>query len=117
MPAYLSLIPHAAEGHTHELAAQRPRDGHAERGLADAGRAHEAEDGSLLARVELHYREVLDDALLDLLQVIMVLVEDDLGALQIDLCHGWIAATGPVSQSSHVRQRSPPTPGPCGIGG
>ena len=48
----------------------------AERGLADAGRPDEAEDRALLVLLELADREVLDDALLDLLEAVVVLVED-----------------------------------------
>ena len=42
--ADLGLVAHAAERDAHELAAERARDRLAERGLADAGRADEAED-------------------------------------------------------------------------
>ena len=45
--ADLGLVAHAAQRHAHELAARRPRDRLAERGLADAGRADEAEDRAL----------------------------------------------------------------------
>ena len=37
VPADLGLVAHAAEGEPHELAADGPRDGLAEGGLADAG--------------------------------------------------------------------------------
>ncbi len=47
--------------------------------LADAGRSHEAKDGALeLLRERLH-REVLDDALLDLLQAVVILFKDLFG--------------------------------------
>jgi hypothetical protein len=45
--ADLGLVAHAAERDAHELAARGPRDGARERGLADAGRADEAQDGPL----------------------------------------------------------------------
>ena len=51
----------------------------AERGLADARRADEAEDGPLQLLHQRLHREVLEDALLGLLQAVVVLVEDPLG--------------------------------------
>ena len=42
--ADLRLVAHAAQGDADELAAQRPGDALADGGLADAGRADEAED-------------------------------------------------------------------------
>ncbi|GJD96834.1 hypothetical protein OCOJLMKI_4060 [Methylobacterium iners] len=81
--ADLGLVAHAAERHPHELATRRLSDRLAERGLADAGRTDEAEDRAReLVRPLLH-GEVLDDALLDLVEAEMVLVEHHLGAGQI----------------------------------
>ncbi len=45
MAADFRLVAHPAEGNALELAAQRPGDGTAQRGLAHTGRAREAEDG------------------------------------------------------------------------
>src|ERR1022692_2170529 len=45
--ADLSLIPDAAQRHTHKLAAGGLGNGHTQRSLAHAGRPHETEDGSL----------------------------------------------------------------------
>ena len=45
--ADLGLVADAAEREAHELAVERARDRAAERGLADAGRADEAEDRPL----------------------------------------------------------------------
>src|SRR6185436_84510 len=73
--ADLRLVAHAAERDAHELAPERARDRLAERGLADAGRAAEAQDRALLVRRELAHRDVLDDAPLDLLEVVVVRVE------------------------------------------
>src|SRR3546814_11615158 len=73
--ANLGFITHAAERHAHEVAAGRPRDRLAQAGLADAGRANQAEDRALqLARALLH-GEILKDTLLDLLQTVMVVVQ------------------------------------------
>src|SRR3546814_1738103 len=79
--ADLGFITHAAERHAHEVAAGRPRDRLAQAGLADAGRANQAEDRALqLARALLH-GEILKDTLLDLLQTVMVVVQHLLGEI------------------------------------
>ena len=70
------LVVHAAERDAVELAPERARDAAAERRLADAGRADEAEDRALLVLLQLADGEVLEDALLDLLEAVVVLVED-----------------------------------------
>ena len=67
---------HAAEADAAELAAHGARDRLAERGLADAGRADEAQDRALALGLQLAHREIFEDALLDLGQAVMVLVED-----------------------------------------
>ncbi len=76
MAANFRLVVHAAEAHPHELAFHRPRDRLAERGLADAGRPDEAQNRSFALRRELAHREVLDDAALDLLEAVVILVEN-----------------------------------------
>ena len=81
--ADLGLVAHAAQRHAHELAVGRARDRLAERGLAHAGRADQAQDRRLQLVHALLHREVLDDALLDLLQPVVVLVEDLLGGAEI----------------------------------
>src|SRR5437868_12018664 len=47
MAADLRLVAHAAERHPYEVATGRARDRLAERGLADAGRADQAQDRAL----------------------------------------------------------------------
>ena len=76
VPAHLRLVTHAAQRYADELASQRARDRLAERGLADAGRPDQAEDRPLLARSELAHRQVLEDALLHLLEVVVIGIED-----------------------------------------
>ena len=83
MPAHLGLVTHAAQGHAHEVAARRLGDRLAERGLADARRADEAEDRTLDLLLALLHREVLEDALLDLLEAEVVGVEHLLGDLDV----------------------------------
>src|SRR5207344_3607121 len=74
--ADLRLIVHAAEREAHEGAAGRPRDRLAERGLADAGRADQTQDwpGQLVGA--LLDGEIFDDALLDFLEPVTVVVEN-----------------------------------------
>ena len=84
MSADLRLVAHAAEGDADELAVEGAGDGAAERGLADAGRSDEAEDRPLhLLAAQLAHGEVFEDALLDLLEVVVILVEDLAGAGEI----------------------------------
>ena len=52
--------------------------------LPDPGRAEEAQNRALDVRIELAHGEVLQHAILDLLEARMVRVEDLLGVLQID---------------------------------
>ena len=86
--ADLGLVAHAAERDADELAPQRARDRAAERRLADAGRPDEAQDRPLLVGLELAHRQVLEDALLDLLEVVVVGVEDVARLLDVELVLG-----------------------------
>ncbi len=76
MPADLGFVMHAAQARAYELEPDGSRDALAERGLADAGRADEAEDRAAARRIELAHREVLEDAPLDLLEAVVVRVEN-----------------------------------------
>ena len=95
MPADLGLVPHAAEGETHELAAGGAGDRLRQRGLADARRSDEAEDRSLGLLDELAYGQELEDPLLDLLQAEVILVQDLLGLVDVlDLLGGLLPGNG-----------------------
>src|SRR3984893_19602975 len=74
---------YAAERDAHEVAASRLRDRLAERGLADARRTDQEQDrpGQLVGA--LLDGEIFDDAFLDLLHPVMVVVEDLLGVDKI----------------------------------
>ena len=78
--ADLGLVANAAERHAHELAPERARDRSPERGLADPGRADEAQDRPLLDAAalarQLEHAEVLEDAIFDVLEAVVILVED-----------------------------------------
>ena len=94
MAANLGLVVHAAKRRPRELAAHRARDRLTERGLADAWRADEAQDrlaaavGRAPHLLQTADREVLDDALLHLVEVVVVGVENLAGLLHIDLAAG-----------------------------
>ena len=79
----LGLVTHAAQGHAHELAVGGTRDGLTQRGLAHARRSDQAQDRGLHLVDALLHREVFEDALLDLLQPVVVLVEHLLGMGQV----------------------------------
>jgi hypothetical protein len=74
-----------------ELAAEGGGDGLAEAGLAHARRPHEAEDGPLDVRLHLEHGQVFEDAVLHLLEVVVVGVQDLLGLLEVDLFRGLLA--------------------------
>jgi hypothetical protein len=82
--ADFGLVAHAAEAEAHELTAGGPRDRAAERGLADAGRADQAEDRALQRAGAGLHSQVLEDAFLDLLQAVVVGFEDLLGPHHVD---------------------------------
>jgi hypothetical protein len=77
--ADLGLVAHAAQRLPHELAAGGVGDRPRQRGLADAGRADQAQDRALHVIDQRLHGEVLEDALLDLLQAVVLGVEDALG--------------------------------------
>ena len=81
----LGLVAHAAKAHAHELAARRAGDRLAERGLADAGRPDQAKDRAFQHVGAVLHREILDDAVLDLLEPVMILVEDLLRLVEVAL--------------------------------
>ena len=91
MAADFRFVAHAAERHAHELAARGLGDRLAERGLADAGRADEAEDRSRqLVGAALH-GEIFEDALLDLVEAEVIGVEHVLRLSEIPLDLGALA--------------------------
>ena len=88
MAADLGLVADAADRDALELAAERLGDRLAEARLADAGRADEAEDRARRVGLELSHREVLEDAVLDLLEVVVVLVEDLARVVDVEVVLG-----------------------------
>ena len=81
--ADLGLVADAAERHADELAVERARDRLADRRLAGAGRPDQRQDraGALVLLdpallAQLAHGEVLDDAVLDVVEAVVVGVED-----------------------------------------
>ena len=81
--AYLRLVAHTAQRHAHEGAVGGPGDRTAQGRLADAGRTDQAQDGPLQRPDALLHGQVLEDALLDLLQPVMVFFQDSFGPGQV----------------------------------
>ena len=84
MAADLGLVAHAAQRHADELAIQRAGDGLGHRGLSHARGADKTEDRPFDRRVQLAHGEVLDHPVLRLVEPCVLLVEDALGARQVD---------------------------------
>ena len=80
MSADLGFVAHAADRKAHELAAHRASDRLTERRFPDARRPDEAKDRAGQLLLEFADGQILDDALLDLLEIVVILVED-VGAL------------------------------------
>src|SRR5262249_34903073 len=85
MPADFCFIVHAAQGDSHELASERAGNRLAKRGFPDAWRPDEAQDGALHSRLQLLHSQIVQDALFDLLQVIVILVENLMRLADVDL--------------------------------
>src|SRR5439155_4808552 len=77
------FIANPTERHADELAASSLGDRHAQRGLTNSGRSDEAQDRALGIFDQLTNSEKFKDALLDLLQPIMIFVQDLFGARDI----------------------------------
>ena len=95
------LVAHAAERHPGQLSSQRPCDRLRQTRFADARRPDEAEDrlavefgGAALAfggghlPLQLAHRQVLENAVLDLLQIVVILVQDLARLGHVDLAFG-----------------------------
>src|SRR5690606_30739543 len=85
MSADLRLVVHAAKRDSRELAAHRAGDALAKGGLADTGWPDETENRTLAVGIQLAYGEVLENALLDLLQAIVIFIKYLAGAFNVDV--------------------------------
>src|SRR5262249_16310244 len=86
--ADLRLVAHAADRDARELAPERARDRLPERCLADTRGADEAEDRTADVPLQLRNGQVLDDAVLDLVEVVVVLVENAPRLLEVQVVLG-----------------------------
>ncbi len=86
--ADLGLVAHAAHRDALELASHRAGDRLAERRLADPRRADEAQDRRARVRLQLAHGQELEDALLDLVDVVVVAVERLTGFLEVEVVLG-----------------------------
>ena len=94
--ADLGLVAHAAQAHVDKLPAQGAANRLTEAGLADAGRPHQAQDGAADFRcrrrvsvgAQLHDGQEFQNAVLDPIQVEVVLVEDALGVADVEVVLG-----------------------------
>jgi hypothetical protein len=76
MPLNLSHIRQPSHREPEELAVERPRDRFANRGLAHTWRTHQADDLALDGAAQFADGEKLEDAILDVFEAVVVLVED-----------------------------------------
>src|SRR5690606_22772013 len=83
MTADLGLVTNAAERHTHELSVRRASDALTERRLADARGTYQTENRSLQLPHALLNGQVLETALLHLLETVVVFLEHVLGVRQV----------------------------------
>jgi hypothetical protein len=85
MATNLSLVVHTAERDSGKLPSQRPCNAAAERGFAHAWRPDKAQDRPLHIRLQTPDAEVIQDAVLHLLEAIVILVEELFGLLDVHL--------------------------------
>ena len=97
MSPNLRLVAHATKGHAHELALQRVGDGLTERGLAHTWGPHQGEDRPRASTVgglqssfglEFSHGQVLEDAVLHVLESVVIGVQDSLGLTDVEAVVG-----------------------------
>ena len=93
--ANLGLVVHATQRDADVLASEGVGDALAERRLTHSGRAVEADDGRLHVPAQLEHGQVLDDALLHLLDAVVVAVEGVLGMGHVEVVVGKLVPRQP----------------------
>ena len=91
MTANFRLVPHAAQGHLHEPAAHGLGNGADDGRFAHAGRPDKAQNRALHVLLHPQHGQVLDNALLDLFQAIMILGQHLSGTLEVEVIRGGLA--------------------------
>ncbi len=91
VPLDLRLVAHAADRETVERPADRLGDGPAQRGLADTRRADEQHNGATDLLLTAADGDELEDAVLDVIQARMVLVQGSRGRFQAEAILGELA--------------------------
>jgi hypothetical protein len=99
--ADLRLVADAADRDALELAPQRFRDRAPEARLPHPGRADEAEDRAGRVRVQFAHREVLEDPLLDVFEVVVVGVQHPFGVADVEVV-GRLLGPGQLDQPLQV---------------
>jgi hypothetical protein len=89
--ADLRLVAHPAQGNAGKLSAQGVGDTLAERRLAHAGRADQTEDGPLEILLKLDDGNEVEEALLNLVEAVMLLIKDLRRRLNVDGVGGGLA--------------------------
>ncbi|OPZ86875.1 MAG: hypothetical protein BWY76_00743 [bacterium ADurb.Bin429] len=78
MAADFRLVAHRPQRDADELPLHSAGDGLSQRGFSHARRADETEDGPLHVRLQLAHRQVIENAVLHPLQVVVILIENRL---------------------------------------
>src|SRR5688572_19666156 len=91
MATDFSLVSHTTQREPNEFPFERISDGFPQRSLADSRWADKAQNGGFATWFQLHYSQVLENALLDLFQSVVVSIEDLGGVPNIDFSLGQLA--------------------------
>src|SRR5262249_21986148 len=83
--AQFRFIVYTSQGKTLETSPQGASNGMPQTGLANARRSHKTQNGTFGCGLELHHRQVFDDAIFDVLETEVILIEDLLCPYQVQL--------------------------------
>ena len=98
--ADLGFVVHAAEGDAHQLAVGRRGDALGDAGLAGPRRADQAQKPALYVRAQLPDGQVFQNALLDLVEAEVIVVQFLAGLLDVD---GLLGRDAPGDLEAHVQ--------------
>src|SRR5207302_7388966 len=79
----LGFVVHATQRNPHEFAPQGARNRFPQRSLSDARGADKAQDWPFHVRLQTPHRKIIENAILDLLQVVVVRIQNLLGLRNI----------------------------------